>query len=258
MKKIGVFLSVMVMVLMISGCGRPGPILSTPKNQAGTRAVILPGFTPAASAAAPPASAALTAPASAALAAAASPGDAVTDRETRAETAAALEAQSPGAPAPGAPSEAAAPATETGITPKGAVPEKIDIEIREKLFIAQTNDVYLNPEDYMGKTIKLEGLFKTQQYIGEDQGYHFVLRYGPGCCGNDGSAGFEVAWNSPETADGPQKTYLGRDPAYPPEDAWVEAVGILDSYEEDGYPYIFLNLLALTEKETRGAEFVTQ
>jgi zinc transport system permease protein len=32
------------------------------------------------------------------------------------------------------------------------------IEIGEKLFIAQTNDVYLNPEDYLGKRIKLEGL----------------------------------------------------------------------------------------------------
>jgi uncharacterized membrane protein YcgQ (UPF0703/DUF1980 family) len=33
------------------------------------------------------------------------------------------------------------------------------VEIQEKMFIAQTNDIYLNPEDYIGKTIKLEGLF---------------------------------------------------------------------------------------------------
>ncbi|MDR0451845.1 MAG: hypothetical protein LBH15_02245, partial [Treponema sp.] len=69
------------------------------------------------------------------------------------------------------------------------------VEIKEKMFIAQTNDVYLNPEDYMGKTIKLEGLFKTETGYDEQAAYCFVLRYGPGCCGFDGNAGFEVAWD---------------------------------------------------------------
>jgi hypothetical protein len=118
------------------------------------------------------------------------------------------------------------------------------VEIREKMFIAQTNDVYLNPEDYMGKTIKLEGLFKTETGYG-DTSYCFVIRYGPGCCGYDGNAGFEVAW------DKSRRTY-------PAEDAWVEAVGVLSSYEEDGFPYLYLALSDLTVKEQRGAEFVSQ
>jgi uncharacterized membrane protein YcgQ (UPF0703/DUF1980 family) len=114
------------------------------------------------------------------------------------------------------------------------------LEIGEKMFIAQTNEIYLNPEDYMGRTIKVEGLFKKQEYPGGN--YCFVLRYGPGCCGNDGSAGFEVAWEG----------------SYPREDEWVEAVGVLDSYDEDGYPYIYLALSSLEVKEERGREFVTQ
>jgi zinc transport system permease protein len=118
------------------------------------------------------------------------------------------------------------------------------VEIKEKMFIAQTNDVYLNPDEYLGKTIKLEGLFKSDEYPGGGQEYHFVLRYGPGCCGNDGSAGFEVAWEAQT--------------AWPENDAWVEAVGVLDSYEEDGYPYLYLSLVSLVEKEERGAEFVSQ
>jgi zinc transport system permease protein len=118
------------------------------------------------------------------------------------------------------------------------------VEIREKMFIAQTNDVYLNPEDYMGKTIKLEGLFKTEAGYGNTS-YCFVIRYGPGCCGYDGNAGFEVAW------DQSRRTY-------PSEDAWVEAVGVLSSYEEDGFPYLYLALSDLTVKEKRGAEFVSQ
>jgi zinc transport system permease protein len=115
------------------------------------------------------------------------------------------------------------------------------IEIKEKMFIAQTNDVYLNPEDYMGKTFRLEGLFKTLSYEGGSD-YYFVLRYGPGCCGNDGSAGFEVAWNG----------------AFPQEDDWVEAVGELSAYQEDGYSYLYLVLSSLRVLENRGAEFVSQ
>ncbi|MDR0389963.1 MAG: hypothetical protein LBH73_07825 [Spirochaetaceae bacterium] len=113
------------------------------------------------------------------------------------------------------------------------------IEIKEKMFIAQTNDVYLNPEDYLGKGIKLEGLFKREGY---GQEYCFVIRYGPGCCGNDGNAGFEVAW----------------DGEYPNEDEWVEAIGVLQTYEEDGYPYLYIALASLTVLDERGAEFVTQ
>jgi hypothetical protein len=126
------------------------------------------------------------------------------------------------------------------------------------MFIGQINDVYMNPEDYLGKTIKLEGLFKLEQYVTEDKQYCFVLRYGPGCCGNDGSAGFEVSWGRPWAAGPGVMQTLPPGPAYPAVDAWVEAAGVLDTYEEDGYPYIFLNLFSLTEKETRGAEFVSQ
>ncbi|MDR1315945.1 MAG: metal ABC transporter permease, partial [Spirochaetales bacterium] len=62
------------------------------------------------------------------------------------------------------------------------------IEIREKMFIAQTNEIYLNAEDYLGKTIRFEGVFRHEQY--EGQPYRYVFRYGPGCCGYDGNAGF--------------------------------------------------------------------
>jgi hypothetical protein len=144
------------------------------------------------------------------------------------------------------------PAVETAKThnvlEKGTITKAAGgiIEIKEKMFIAQTNDVYLNPEDYLGKTIKLEGLFKSE--TGYENTYCFVIRYGPGCCGFDGNAGFEVVWDSSGPDEG----------KYPEEDAWVEAVGMLDSYDENGYPYLYLSLASLTVKETRGAEFVTQ
>ena len=120
------------------------------------------------------------------------------------------------------------------------------VEIKEKMFIAQTNDVYLNPDDYLGKTLKLEGIFKTEDYGNTDKTYCLVLRYGPGCCGNDGNAGFEVAW------DGASHEPL------PKTDDWVEATGTLKSYEEDGFPYLYISLSSLVVEETRGAEFVAQ
>jgi uncharacterized membrane protein YcgQ (UPF0703/DUF1980 family) len=122
------------------------------------------------------------------------------------------------------------------------------IEIKEKMFIAQTNDVYLNPEEYLGKTIKLEGIFMPVQYEGHEDPYCFVIRYGPGCCGNDGNAGFEVVW---ETQSETEKSY-------PETDAWVEAAGTLKTYEEDGYPYLYLALTSLNVLDKRGAEFVNQ
>lgn len=120
------------------------------------------------------------------------------------------------------------------------------IEIGDKMFIAQTNDIYLNTEDYLGKTIRLEGLFKTQSYTDMSKTYRFVVRNGPGCCGDDGSAGFEVAW--PKNASRP----------YPSEDDWVEISGKLNYYDEDGYPYLYIALDSLKVKDERGAEFVSQ
>jgi zinc transport system permease protein len=119
------------------------------------------------------------------------------------------------------------------------------VEIGEKMFISQVNDVYLNADDYLGKTIKLEGIFKQEQ--GYEKSYCFVLRYGPGCCGTDGNVGFEVAWAN------------GKAQSYPTIDSWVEATGVLKTYEEDGYDqYLYLDLSSLNVLNKRGAETVIQ
>jgi len=123
------------------------------------------------------------------------------------------------------------------------VSKKDVVEIKEKMFISQVNDVYLNPEDYLGKTIKLEGLFKMEQ--GYDKAYCFVLRYGPGCCGNDGNIGFEVAWDN------------NKKKQYPGVDSWVEATGELKKYEEDGdMEFLYLDLVSLNVLDKRGAETI--
>jgi uncharacterized membrane protein YcgQ (UPF0703/DUF1980 family) len=117
------------------------------------------------------------------------------------------------------------------------------VEIKEKMFVSQTNDVYINPDEYLGRTIKLEGMFAFDNEMSPPVRY--VFRYGPGCCGYDATAGFEVVWKDEKTA-------------YPNENDWVEATGILENYDDDGEPYLRLALTSLTVKAERGLERVEQ
>jgi uncharacterized membrane protein YcgQ (UPF0703/DUF1980 family) len=116
------------------------------------------------------------------------------------------------------------------------------VEIKEKMFIAQTNDIYYNPDEYLGKTLKYEGIFSVYEVPETGAKYYSVIRFGPGCCGIDANAGFEVAWRN----------------EYPKQDEWVEVVGELEKYEEDGYQYLRLDLSSLTVLPERGAEYVVQ
>jgi len=120
-----------------------------------------------------------------------------------------------------------------------------DVEIREKMFIAQINDIYMNTDEYIGKEIMLEGMFMPSYYEPTDSMYYMVARYGPGCCGYDGIAGFEVAFD-----------HLGI--GTPESNDWVEAVGTLERYEELGQTFLHLVLSSLRVLDTRGAETVLQ
>ena len=134
---------------------------------------------------------------------------------------------------------------DDGASPHGALPPAPSgdiVEIKEKMFIAQTNDIYYNADDYLGKTLKYEGFFDIYKEDKTNRLYFFVIRYGPGCCGIDANAGFEVVW----------------DQDYPNQDDWVEAVGVLEDYEDDGYHYLRVALTSLTVLDEPGAKYVSQ
>ena len=116
------------------------------------------------------------------------------------------------------------------------------IDIGEKMFVTQTNEIYLNYEDYLGKTFRYEGLFLSSYFEQTDITYCYVIRYGPGCCSYDATAGFEIAW----------------DGDYPAENDWVQVVGTLETYDEDGYEYLQLRVSSLEVLDVRGSETVTQ
>ena len=114
------------------------------------------------------------------------------------------------------------------------------LEIPERLFVAQINDIYLNAPDYLGRTLKYEGIFASYREELTGANYYYVIRYGPGCCGTDANVGFEIQW----AGDIPQ-----------PGD-WVEVVGTLCEYERDGWVYLYLEATSLQVLPTRGAETV--
>ena len=113
------------------------------------------------------------------------------------------------------------------------------LEITDNYFIEQTNDVYLNLKDYIGKTIKMQGLVYTYD-DGNGNNYYAVVRNTPGCCGNDGLAGIDVK-------------YDGKLPAI---DTWVEVVGTVESYKVYNMDTPVLKLTSIKETE-KGTIFVT-
>jgi uncharacterized membrane protein YcgQ (UPF0703/DUF1980 family) len=116
-----------------------------------------------------------------------------------------------------------------------------EIVLKDKLFIAQCNDIYLNPDEYMGKTIRWEGIYTEATNPETNQTFKFVIRYGPGCCGNDGTAGFEIL-------------YDGEPPKI---NDWVEASGKIEMIEENGEEFVAIRLSELKVLDVRGQEFVS-
>jgi uncharacterized membrane protein YcgQ (UPF0703/DUF1980 family) len=114
--------------------------------------------------------------------------------------------------------------------------------VGEKMFVGQMNDIYLNPDDYIGREIRYEGFFTWFENETTGQRYNSVVRNGPGCCGYDSLVGFEVDWKG----DAPAK------------DDWCSVQGVLDTYDEDGMDYIIVRADSLEVLPYRGNDTVTQ
>jgi len=122
--------------------------------------------------------------------------------------------------------------------------ERDIIEISERMFIQQVRDIHINTSEYLGKTVRLEGIFGEVVDQAGGEPHRFVYRRTPGCCGDDGMSGFLV--------------FLGDWPA-PEPDAWVEATGEVDvivSETNARVRFPVLRLSSLRVLETRGREVV--
>lgn len=118
------------------------------------------------------------------------------------------------------------------------------VEIRERMFLTQIRDIYLNANEFLERPIKLEGIFRID--IHEDVTIYSVIRYIFGCCGDDGLVGFEVKWARANARE------------FPAENSWVEASGVLKQYGHGVDRFLYIELSTLTVLDRRGAEFVTR
>lgn len=119
------------------------------------------------------------------------------------------------------------------------------IDIKEKMFIGQMNDIFINFDNYKGKMIRLQGFIYTYTDETTGQKYYHVMRRSPGCCGNDGVVAIQIIWDE-------------ENPDYPQENEWVEVVGVLESIEVPIGESPVLKVKQLTVMQERGQEFVTQ
>jgi uncharacterized membrane protein YcgQ (UPF0703/DUF1980 family) len=115
------------------------------------------------------------------------------------------------------------------------------VEIKEKRFIAQCNDILLNPARYTGRKIRIEGMFSAYD-DGTGTVRYWVTRNSPGCCGADGVVGFEFrAQQAPDCL----------------ENDWIVVEGGIAEEESEYYSSnIFIRDATVTVKTERGAEFV--
>ncbi|MCL2856943.1 MAG: hypothetical protein FWE19_04360 [Oscillospiraceae bacterium] len=112
--------------------------------------------------------------------------------------------------------------------------------IGERFFLTQINQIFMNRERYLGRTIRYEGMFYSMHW--EEYTYHFVIRNTHGCCGPDGMIGFDVA--------------LGEFDPFP-DNTWVEVTGVLDEFEfSEWYNMLIINVTSIVEMPERGLEFI--
>ena len=113
------------------------------------------------------------------------------------------------------------------------------IEITDNYFIEQTDDLYINLDDYINKTVKIEGLIYSYEDSNGDICYA-VVRNTPGCCGTDGMAGVDIRYNED----------------YPELDTWVEVIGVVGTDTIYGGEIPAIQVSSMTIKE-KGKTFVT-
>ena len=113
-------------------------------------------------------------------------------------------------------------------TPKGADGIDVDLSVlNETMVSAQLSGMMASPKTYIGKTIKISGVYDTSFFEGTGLTYHYVItKDGDDCC----REGMEFMWNGDHAY--PED--------YPEEKAKIEAVGIFESYEELGQIYYYL------------------
>ncbi len=107
----------------------------------------------------------------------------------------------------------------------------IDIDLTEQsstIVYAEVYNMMVNPDDYLGKTIKIAGQYYSE-YWDQTEKYYFyvVISDATACC----QQGIEFIW------DQGKHKYPDE---YPEDNTIVEVTGVFGSYEELGDTYYYL------------------
>lgn len=110
----------------------------------------------------------------------------------------------------------------------------IDITIKDDTFITQMDEVFINIYDYIGKTMKVEGIVKNVS----GKNFAVVRLYD-----------MQHEDHSHEVTVGIDAEYNGEVPA---EDSWVKIIGVIDKQVRDGKDKPVLKVKSLEKKFTWG------
>lgn len=111
-----------------------------------------------------------------------------------------------------------------------STPEVLDVDLTvmsSTMVYAEVYNMMVNPDDYIGKIVKMRGSYYAPFYEETNTYYHYVIiEDATACC----TQGIEFIWNG-------EHNYPGD---YPAENTEIELVGIFGSYEELGTTYYCL------------------
>ncbi len=132
-------------------------------------------------------------------------------------------------PAETAPPAAAAPVQTAAPAAENKDPNAIDVDLTQlssKMVYSEVFAMVYEPDQYTGKTVKMKGLFATQEYNGK-QLFACIVQDATACC----AQGLEF-----EIAD-----KLVYPDEYPEPGTEITVIGVFDAYEEeiDGSIYIY-------------------
>ena len=111
------------------------------------------------------------------------------------------------------------------------------LEIGDRFFVTQIIDIFTNPQDYLGRTVRYEGIFRAIHWPQTGNYYFAVIRYMTSCCGTE-PIGLEVL--------------LPSSMAPVADRAWVQITGVFE--KSQGFPAV--RATALVETPQRGSGFV--
>lgn len=115
---------------------------------------------------------------------------------------------------------------------ESAASADVDIDLTSlssTMVYAEVYNITTNPDDYVGKTIRMRGPYRTSYFDVTDLNYHYVLIEDAAACCQQG-----IEFKLPGDFAYPQD--------YPSVDTEIEVAGVFGSYDELEYTYYYLEV----------------